>query len=288
MMFAVAGSQPDDLVSVVIRPFGPGGRPQEAYNVFLPPSFAGRAWRQRGFFSWQPVEPQSCDDPSVRVIDGRRNQYRSRAADHHRITFSVTLHDIAWANLRLQSLYREEFGQLLDFVSWCLKSAGISERTPWSTIWNDRDFVAECHRQRLEPPTVFTSPAPAVATRENVPEMLDYLGIMALRRRPSGGLAYHGPALLTALCALPRKSFPKGRRRDVMPQDLVPRRFRPILCGLADGRRKWKCLTRRRICSCPPTVTSWTHCVAIWLPNRLGWIACALVAVAIGSLIRRD
>lgn len=227
MIFAVAGSEPGDRVSVFIRPFGPSSRPHEAYNVFLPPSFAGRAWRQRGFFSWQPVAPQYFDDPSMRVIDGGRNQQRSRAANHHRISFPVTDHDIAWANPRLEGLYREEFGQLFDLVNWCLKSAAISERTPWSTIWTDRDFVAECDRQKLEPPTLFTTPAPIVATRENVPVMLDYLEMMALRQRPSGGLAYHKPALLTALVAFPRKSFPKAGRSAVLPQDPRAAAFPP-------------------------------------------------------------
>ncbi|MGA7805784.1 FRG domain-containing protein [Bradyrhizobium sp.] len=220
MVFAVAEAVPGDLVSVFIRPFGPASRPHEAYNVFLPPSFARRAWRQHGFFSWQPVAPQFFDDASVRMIDGGLNRKRSRAASHHRVSFPVTAEDIAWAKPQLDALYEEEFEQLLALVSWCLTAAADnSDRTPWSVTWHDRDFIAECDRRKLEPPTLFTTSPPASATRENIPEMMDYLEIMALRQRPSGSLAYHKPALLTALVALPRKSFPKVRESNAAALD---------------------------------------------------------------------
>lgn len=219
MIFALAGAKPGDLVSVFIRPFGPGSRPHEAYNVFLPPSFAVRAWRQRGFFSWQPVAPQYFDDLGVRLIDGAFNKERSRAASHHRVSFPATAEDIAWAKPRLDALYNEEFGQLLELVDWSLKAAANSHRSPRSLMWRDRNFIAECERLKIDPPTLFTTSPPATATRENIPEMMDYMEMMALRQRPRGGLAYHKPALLTALVALPRKSFANVASSDAATRD---------------------------------------------------------------------
>jgi hypothetical protein len=218
--FAISVSSPGEMASVFIRPFGPSNEPHKAYNVFLPPSLAGRVWRQRGFFSWQPVIPQHFDSPEMRMIDGGYARYRSQASNHYRVSFPVQSEDIDWAKPNLTALYREDFWQLLDLVDWCLDAAATIEYTPRYVGWREGDFITECDRLMLQPPKLFTMPPPDTAIRENVAEMMDYLEMMALRRRPIGGrLAYHKPALQTALVAFPRKSFPMVKVSDAAIRD---------------------------------------------------------------------
>jgi hypothetical protein len=115
---------------------------------------------------------------------------------------------------------RDDFGQLLDLVDWCLKTAFSVKHVPRYVAWLKDDFIAECGRLKLQPPTLFTTLPPDTATRENVAEMMDYLEMVALRRRPIGGrLAYHKPALQTALVAFPRKSFPLAKVSDAATRD---------------------------------------------------------------------
>ena len=86
--------------------------------------------------------------------------------------------------------------------------------------WVNELAPAECERLKLQPPTLFATPAPAIVTGENTTEMMDYLDIMSVRRRSfAGHFAYHKPALQTALFALLKKSFHKVQVSDPMTRD---------------------------------------------------------------------
>lgn len=227
MAFAVSGSSPGEFTSIFIRPFGPSSRPEQRYDVFLPPSFAGRIWQQRGFFSWQPVAPEYFDISQISVLEGGYARYLSKSDNYFRISFPVASEDVDWAMPQLSKLYCDDFVQLLELSSWCLKAAAVVEDISPYRTWDKDKFIRECERLKLQPPTLFTTPPSDAVTGENVVEMMDYFEMMALRCRPVGGrLAYHKPALQTALVAIPELSFPlvgnsnaasKDRRAAVFP-----------------------------------------------------------------------
>ena len=178
----------------------------------LPPSFAPRVWRQKGFFSWETVPPENWDDPITISMIGRVPEFNSKTTNYHHVNFEASATDIAWARRTVRSLYKEDKTlRLSGLTAWCLETASRGHKLRWQSarLMNADDFVRECQHYKRRIPHLFKTGICHDEAGERVSEMMDYIEMAALRRHPnSGRLAYYIPALLTLTCGLPWSSFP--------------------------------------------------------------------------------
>ena len=154
--FAISGLQEGEKGAAYFRDFGNGL--DRNHNFLLPPQFAKRVWRQRGFFSWHPVSPEDRDDHIVNMIDGGRNRFLRAASNYHRVVFPVGRADILWAKDKYKELMAEETPRLSHLSKWCLQAIrqGASRIGPLLAQHTTLErFTRLCTRANLDLPEIF-------------------------------------------------------------------------------------------------------------------------------------
>ena len=212
MAFAISGLQEGEKGAVYLRNFGKGL--DQNNNVLLPPLFAKRVWRQRGFFSWHPVSPEDWDDHIVNMIDGGRHRFLGAASNYHRVVFPVGRADIFWAREKYKELMAEETPRLSHLSKWCLQAIrqGASQINPFCAQYTTLErFAYLCTKDDLDLPEIFSAQDKCEAG-EDITLTMDYLDQLALRRHPvNKRLMYYLPHLVTACVGMPWKTWTKQR-----------------------------------------------------------------------------
>ena len=208
MAFAIANLKPGKHGVVFIRDFGDGREPTRSYNVLLPATFAERPWRQRAFFSWHPVPPESFGDLVVRAIDGGLSEALADVKQYRRLTFPACEQDIKWAEEYRTVLMRDQASWIGELAEWSRNVARRGANGPiHPQVLNMEDLQARCRASGLEMPR-FDVKMHNISATENVSLTMDYLDQMAIRRdQRDGRIKYYIPFLLTACAGMPQHSW---------------------------------------------------------------------------------